>query len=111
MTHSPVRMMFLAVCDTASNPTVRRQPSQNTDEIGARLHDPGFKVLLRITGVPRYRIAGSTVLWVDVMGRPIPLCRLSEQSFISSALETDLLGQLARDAPFSAVELGKFWAR
>ena len=74
MTHSPVRMIFCAVCDTASKPNIARQPSQNTDEIGARLHDPfGFKVLLRITGVPRYRIAGSTVLWVDIIGRPIPI--------------------------------------
>ena len=62
MTHSPVRMMFWAVCDTASKPNIARQPSQNTDEIGARLQDPSeFRVLLRITGVPRYRIAGSIV--------------------------------------------------
>jgi hypothetical protein len=69
MTHSPVRMMFWAVCDTASKPNIARQPSQNTDEIGARLQDPSeFRVLLRITGVPRYRIAGSMsygwVSWV-----------------------------------------------
>jgi hypothetical protein len=55
--------MFFAVCDTASNPSMARQPSQNTDEIGAKFEDPpGLILLFKITGVPRYSTAGSTVL-------------------------------------------------
>jgi hypothetical protein len=40
---------------------MQRQPSQKTEDIGARLDVPSeFSVLLRITGVPMYRMDGST---------------------------------------------------
>ena len=65
ITHSPVRMMFLAVCETASKPNMQRHPSQKADEMGARLYEPSsLRELLRITGVPRYKMAGSILLCV-----------------------------------------------
>jgi len=41
---------------------MQRHPSQNADDIGARLKVPSsLTVLITTTGVPKYRIAGSLV--------------------------------------------------
>ena len=36
-THSPVRNMFWGVFEIAARPSIQRQPSQNAEDIGARL--------------------------------------------------------------------------
>jgi hypothetical protein len=65
-------MMLLGVFETASKPSMHRQPSQNADDIGARLGEPSsFVELTRTTGVPRYRMAGSTLKWVIDIAVPI----------------------------------------
>jgi hypothetical protein len=59
-THSPVRIRFPAVFDALPSPRTQRQPSQNADDIGARLAVPfSFIVLISTTGVPKYRMLGS----------------------------------------------------
>jgi hypothetical protein len=41
-------------------PMMQRHPNQKAEEIGARLYEPfSFILLMRMTGVPKYRIAGS----------------------------------------------------
>jgi hypothetical protein len=44
-------------------PMTHRQPSQNTEEIGAMLYEPSsLHVLMSTTGVQKYKISGS--LWI-----------------------------------------------
>ncbi len=44
---------------------MQRQPSHHAEDIGARLGEPSsLSVLMSTTGVPRYKIAGSTVLCI-----------------------------------------------
>jgi len=58
-THSPVRMMFSVVFENALMPIMHRHPSQNTEDIGARFAEPSsLVVLIKTTGVPKYKIAG-----------------------------------------------------
>lgn len=53
-THSPVRFMFSVVFEADASPRMQRQPSQNAEDIGARLYDPSeLLVLISTTGVPR----------------------------------------------------------
>ncbi len=53
-THSRVRNMFCAVLDRAPSPRTARHPSQNADDIGARLAEPSSLTLeMSTTGVPK----------------------------------------------------------
>jgi len=62
ITHSFVRKIFSAVFEAVPIPITQRQLSQKTEEMGARLCEPSsLTVLTRITGVPKYKIAGSIV--------------------------------------------------
>jgi hypothetical protein len=46
--------MFCVVFDAAARPSTQRQPSQNADDIGARLNEPSsLTVLIKTTGVPK----------------------------------------------------------
>jgi hypothetical protein len=66
-THWPVRIMFWGVFETVARPRMQRHPSQKADDIGARLYDPSsFTVLIRTTGVPRYKIGGSLTMCMDI---------------------------------------------
>ena len=59
-THSPVLMKFTEVFDKDARPRIQRQPSQNADDIGARLGElSSFNILMRTTGVPKCKIDGS----------------------------------------------------
>ena len=59
-THSLVRSRFWVVWERTPRPSTARQPSQNADDIGARLAEPSSLVLeIRTTGVPKYRMPGS----------------------------------------------------
>lgn len=50
-------------------PSTALRPSQKTDDIGMRLVVPSSLVeLSSTTGVPKYRIAGSTTTWSVVAG-------------------------------------------
>jgi hypothetical protein len=60
MTQNPVRLIFSVVFEKADMPITQRQPSQNTEEMGAMLYVPSsLQVLIRTTGVPKYKISGS----------------------------------------------------
>ncbi|GAA1026609.1 hypothetical protein GCM10009565_45090 [Amycolatopsis albidoflavus] len=53
------------VFDRAPRPSIARQPSQNADDIGARLAEPSsLDVEMSTTGVPKYRIPGSIAVCV-----------------------------------------------
>jgi hypothetical protein len=46
--------MFNVVLESALKPSTQRQPSQNADDIGARLAEPSsFSLLITTTGVPK----------------------------------------------------------
>src|ERR1700677_76476 len=62
-THSLSRNRFCAVWDLAPRPSMQFQPSHQAEDMGATLQVPSrFLVLMRTTGVPKYRIEGSTFL-------------------------------------------------
>jgi hypothetical protein len=49
----------------AEIPITHLHPSQKMELIGARLYPPpSFTVLINTTGVPKYKIEGSTVLCI-----------------------------------------------
>src|SRR5262249_35077391 len=55
--------MLSVVLDNAFRPRIQRQPSQNADDIGARLAEPSsFSLLISTTGVPKYRMDGSLTI-------------------------------------------------
>lgn len=55
-------MILSGVFEDASKPSMQRHPSQKAEDIGARLGEPpSFMELTRTTGVPRYKMAGSTL--------------------------------------------------
>jgi hypothetical protein len=59
-THSPVRNRFCEVFEWVASPSMQRHPSQNAEDIGARLGVPSsLSVLISTTGVPKYKMAGS----------------------------------------------------
>ena len=63
-THSRSRRRFVTEWDARPRPRTAVRPSQNTEEMGARLAVPSpLVVLTRTTGVPKYRIAGSMRSW------------------------------------------------
>jgi hypothetical protein len=46
--------MFSVVLEVALKPRMQRQPSQNADDMGARLAEPSsFALLISTTGVPK----------------------------------------------------------
>lgn len=55
--------MFSGVFEVAARPSTQRQPRKNADDMGARLNEPSsLTVLIRTTGVPKYRMPGSMVI-------------------------------------------------
>ncbi|GAA0514610.1 hypothetical protein GCM10009533_11950 [Saccharopolyspora spinosporotrichia] len=55
------------------SPSIARQPSQNADDIGARFAEvPSFRLEMSTTGVPKYRIPGSSLVCVDRIGSTSP---------------------------------------
>jgi hypothetical protein len=70
-THSQVRLMFSVVLELASRPSMQLQPSHHADDIGDRFGVPSsLMVLIRTTGVPKYRIGNSlrTCITVSLFG-------------------------------------------
>lgn len=62
ITHCCVRRRFSAVCDVWPKPSMQVQPSHHADDMGAMFALPSaFEVLMRATGVPKYRMVGSMV--------------------------------------------------
>jgi len=64
---------------------MQRHPNQNAEDIGARLLLPSsLSVLIRTTGVPKYRIGGSILVYIAVpliiqfTRRRTLCCRLNE---------------------------------
>jgi hypothetical protein len=52
--HDLFRMILCVVFDAAEIPMIQRQPSQNTDDMGATLKLPSsLQVLINTTGVPK----------------------------------------------------------
>ena len=59
-----MRSIFCGVLERAPKPNMQRQPSQKTDDMGARLKEPfSFSVDTSTTGVPKYKMAGVMVTW------------------------------------------------
>lgn len=53
----------MVVWEWLARPSIHRLPSQKADDIGARLGVPsGFKVEIRTTGVPQYRMGGEIAI-------------------------------------------------
>ena len=64
-THSRVRKRFSVVFEKADIPIMARHPSQKIEEIGARLSvSSGLRVLTNTTGVPKYKMEGSIILFM-----------------------------------------------
>jgi hypothetical protein len=52
--------MFSVVFDVVASPKMQRHPSQNAEDMGAKLNEPSsFSELIKTTGVPKYKIGGS----------------------------------------------------
>ena len=60
-THSPLRRRFAKVCERVPSPSIQDLSSHHADDTGARFAVPSsLTVLISTTGVPRYKIFGST---------------------------------------------------
>jgi len=74
ITHCLVRIKFSEVCPIVPSPSMQLHPNHHADDIGARLGVPSWlRVEISATGVPKYKIVGSTV---RCLGRPYRTVRV-----------------------------------